>query len=134
MSQFGLVIQKAIYDKLSADLSYDVYDDVPQPRNAGRSLDFPYITIGEDIVTNADTDTVLRAEASITVHVWSRERGRLETKQIQTEIYNSLHRANLTETGYNFVNLNQVNALTQLDADGRTRHGIQEFKLIIEEV
>ena len=134
MSQFSLIVQKAIFDKLSADLAYPVYDDVPQPDSAGNSGDFPYVTIGEDIITTADTDDVLRADCSITVHVWSRKRGHFETKSIQGEIYNSLHRANLSAVGYNFVNINQVSSLSQIDADGHTRHGVQEFKLIIEEV
>jgi len=133
MTQFSVVIQQAIYDKLSADLSYPVYDDVPQPKDSGKKSDFPYITIGEDNLIYADTDESNRVEASIVIHTWSRYQGRLETKQIQGEIYDSLHRALLSAVGYNFVTITMQNATSAMDADGITRHGVQTFKLILEE-
>jgi hypothetical protein len=37
------------------------------------------------------------------------------------------------QAGYNFVIITEQNSTTQLDPDGRTRHGIQTFNLIIEE-
>lgn len=133
MTAFSLVIQQAIYDKLTTDLSRTVYDDVPQPADPGDDANFPYITIGEDSLTFADTDDSNRVEASITVHTWSRYQGKLETKQIQGEIYSSLHRAELVATGYNFVTITMQSTTSALDADGVTRHGVQTFKLILEE-
>lgn len=132
MSAFSLVVQQVIYDKLSADLTTPIYDDVIQPSNSGSKSDFPYITIGEDIFTYNDTDTDRSNLVSITIHVWSRQRGRKETKQIQSEIYDSLHNAELVSAGFNFVTITEQNSTTQLDADGITRHGIQTFNLIIE--
>lgn len=129
MANFETVVQKAIYAKLSADTSYAVYDDVPQETSA-----FPYITIGEDNHTFADTDTELMNRVSITVNTWSRYRGRKEIKEMQAEVYNALHRANLVEAGYNFVTITQESSISFLDADGITRHGVQTFNLLIEEI
>lgn len=134
MSSFELVVQKAIYDKLSADLAVPVYDSVPQSIDSGKKSDFPYISIGEDIHNTVDTDTELMNLVSITIHVWSRKEGRAETKQIQSEIYNSLHRANLVQAGYKFITITQENSTSFFDPDGHTRHGVQTFKLIIEEL
>lgn len=133
MTAFALVVQKAIYDQLSTDLATLVYDDVLQPSNSGNSADFPYITIGEDVLTYNDTDTDRSNNVSITIHVWSRKQGRLETKTIQSEIYDSLHNANIVQAGYNFVIITEQNSTSFLDPDGATRHGIQTFNLIIEE-
>jgi hypothetical protein len=134
MTSFALVTQKSIYDKLSADiLTIPIYDDVPQPSDGGKKTDFPYITIGEDVTTYNDTDTDRSVNVSITIHVWSRSRGRKETKEIQALIYDSLHNSNIVQAGYNFVIITEQNSTTQLDPDGRTRHGIQTFNLIIEE-
>jgi len=133
MTAFALVVQQAIYDKLTADLSTPVYDDVLQPSGSGNSSDFPYITIGEDSFTYADTDDSNRMDVSIVIHTWSRKQGRLEVKTMQSEVYSSLHRATLVQAGYNFVTITQQNSTSFLDADGVTRHGVQTFNLIIEE-
>ena len=139
MSAFETVVQTAIYQQLTGNAPLmaaikAVYDDVPQPNSSGDELDFPYVTIGEDVHTTIDTDLELMNQVSITVHTWSRFSGRSETKQIQGLIYDSLHRANLVQSGYKFINIAQVNSESQLDSDGFTRHGIQTFNLLIEEL
>lgn len=135
---FELVTQKAIYEALTANAdivsnSIPVYDAVPQSRSA-KNNQYPYITIGEDNHNSIDTDTENINQVSITVHVWSRQRGRAETKTIQGYIYNALHRARLQQSGYNFVNIMQDSSTSFYDADGITRHGVQTFNLIIEEL
>lgn len=139
MSAFETVVQTAIYDQLTNNAPLmavikAVYDDVPQPTSSGDDSDFPYVTIGEDVHTTIDTDTELMNQVSITVHTWSRYAGRAETKQIQGLIYDALHRANLVQSGYKFINIAQVNSESQYDTDGFTRHGIQIFNLLIEEL
>jgi len=131
---FETVVQKAIYSKLATDLSYPVYDNVPQPDDSGNKDDFPYVTIGEDNHVTIDTDTELMNQVSITIHTWSRYRGRKEIKEMQGAIYESLHRANLSEPGYKFINIAQVDSVSFLDTDGLTRHGVQTFNLLIEEL
>lgn len=128
---FETVVQQTILNKLKADLSQSVFDAVPQSSN---SSDFPYITIGEDIFSAGDTDTELMQNVSIVIHTWSRERGRKETKQIQGEIYTALNRANLVAVGYKFITITGEDSTSFLDADGFTRHGVQTFKLLIEEL
>jgi len=136
---FENVVQSAIYSKLASDTAVTnavtgIYDKVPQPNDSGLGSDFPYITIGEDIHNQIDTDTELMMQVSITIHVWSRYGGRKETKEIQGLIYDSLHRAKLTQTGYKFVTITLVDSQSFLDADGETYHGVQTFNLMIEEL
>ena len=135
---FELITQKAVFEALTtnADImanSIPVYDAVPQPQSVENSQ-YPYITIGEDNHNSIDTDTENMNQVSITVHTWSRSRGRAEAKTIQGYIYNTLHRANLTQFGYKFVNIMQDSSTSFYDADGITRHGVQTFNLIIEEL
>jgi len=134
---FESVVQQAVYEKLSNDVDLNaqivgVYDAVPQLEQPDN--EFPYVTIGEDVHTTIDTDTELMNSVSITVHVWSRFDGRSEAKKIQGLIYNALHRANLTYTGFKFVTITQTQSQTMMDADGHTRHGVQTFNLMIEEL
>ena len=138
MSNFETVVQKAIYNKLINDTALmavidNVYDDVPQV-NSGSEAAFPYVTIGEDSHTTTDTDLELSQQVSITIHTWSRFSGRSETKKIQGLIYDTLHRSNLAEEGYKFINIAQVTSESFLDSDGFTRHGVQTFNLLIEEL
>jgi len=139
MTAFGTVVQQGIYSTLT---SYSplmsavaaVYDDVPQPDDSGYASNFPYITIGEDIFTDISTDTELMSSVSITVHTWSRACGRKETKNIQSLIYNALNRVNISQAGYKFVNIHEAQSQSMLESDGKTRHGVQTFVLIIEEL
>lgn len=130
-------IQNTIYDVLSTTSAVtslaDVYDNVPQAADAGSDAAFPYITIGEDTLVEWDTDTELGADCTITIHTWSRYRGRKETKQIQGAIYAALHRANLTISGYNLVGIDWLQSESFMDTDGLTRHGVQTFRITIEE-
>lgn len=139
MTAFSTVVQTAIYDQLTnnAPLMAEitaVYDDVPQAIEAGDDAEFPYVTIGEDVFTDISTDLELMSLVSITIHVWSRTAGRAETKKIQGLVYDALNRANLVQSGYKFVNINNVSTESRLESDGFTRHGIQTFNLIIEEL
>jgi hypothetical protein len=139
MSSFETVVQDAIYDHLTGNVALmaavvAVYDNVPQPEDAGADSDFPYVTIGEDNHVAIDTDTELMDQVSITIHTWARRSGRSQIKQIQGLISTSLNRSNLLASGYKFINIARVDSQSFLDSDGFTRHGVQTFNLMIEEL
>lgn len=124
-------LQQAIYAALTNDTELmaeitGVYDSVPDNKS-----DFPYVTIGEDVLTEFDTDSGTGHTASITIHTWSRYNGRKEAKTIQGLIYDTLHNAPLPLTGYSMLLLRQETENTLLDPDGKTRHGVQTFESIM---
>lgn len=124
--------QTIVYQALTLDagvmaLVQGVFDHVPQ----GQA--FPYITIGEDIHSEWDTNSTLGSDCSITIHTWSRARGRAEIKAIQAEIYEALHRAEMTYPGYRIVSINWEGSQSFMDADALTRHGVQTFRVLIEQ-
>lgn len=135
---FETEIQSAVYGVLSGDSTLmasvtGVYDDVPQALDPGAAANFPYITIGDAQHQEWDTDTELGTDATVTVHIWSRYRGRKEVKDIQALIYGLLHRANLIVSGYNLVGVDWIQSDSFMDTDGLTRHGVQTFRITIEE-
>ena len=135
---FEVAVQSAVYAALiaNADIvaeSIPVHDAVPQPDSVENSQ-YPYITIGEDNHTQTDTDTEKTNMVSIDINVWSRQEGRAETKRRQGYINDALDRANLSFAGYKFINIMRDSSVTFLDADGITRHGVQVFNLMIEEL
>ena len=128
MSAWLWPVQKAIYDQIVNECTYPVYDDVPQ------NTDYPYITIGDDTSTEWDTVDKVGGESTLTVHTWSREAGRREIKKIMSEVYEVLHMHELDVPGYNVVLCRQEFAESlPVEADGRTRHGVQRFRVIIHD-
>lgn len=125
-------LQVAIRDRLLdfaplVDLVSAVYDHVPQ------DAAFPYIRIGEDTAIDFDTDTSVGTENTITIHSWSRYRGKKEVKEIQQAVYDALQRHALPLPGLNLVSIDFEFSETVLDADGLTRHGIQRFRVLIDQ-
>jgi hypothetical protein len=130
--------QKAIFEALTASAALmsmvvDVYDCTPQADDSGSDAAFPYITIGDDSISEWDTDTELGAEITLTIHTWSRYHGRSEMKEIQAEIYSILHRACLSVECYNLVGIEFLSSDSFMDPDGKTWHGTQTFRLTVEE-
>jgi len=134
------VIQQTIYNALVGNatlmgLIKGVYDHVQQPADAGDITAFPYITIGSDSVQPWDTDSSLGVEARVTINVWSRERGRKQTKAILDQVRTVLHYKNLTVTGGGgFVYCLLEYSETFLDPDGLTMHGVARYNLVIDNV
>ena len=91
------------------------------------------MVIGEAIHNEWNTDTDNGNEVSVTIHTWSRHRGRKEIKAIQHAIYLALHRQSLPITGYNFISCDFQDSQTFIENDGKTRHGVQTFKVLIDQ-
>lgn len=119
-------IQQAVYTRLAGQLSVPVYDHAPQ------DVAFPYVELGEIDAIPFDTDDSVGAETTVTIHTWSRYRGWKEVKEIQGRVYDALHRYNLPVAGAHLVTVEFEIGRTFLDADGLTRHGVQEFRIITE--
>ena len=124
--------QAALYNRLSTfpgllALVSTVADDIPQ---AGTN--FPYVSIGEASHSEWDRDVELGNDVSVVIHSWSRYRGRTEIKEIQNQVYLALNRANLSIDGYNFVSCDFEGSESFVDSDGKTRHGVQTFRILLD--
>lgn len=135
-------LQKAIFtrlknytdltDLLAGDPRFSgvpaVYDHVPQ------DTPFPYVVVGDDISIDFDTDDTAGSDSEVSIHVWSQFRGRSEVKKIQREIYNALHRHDLSVDGtVTTVTVEAQEARSFLEDDGLTRHGVMDFRVLLQE-
>jgi len=120
-------LQVAIYTKLTADITPLVYSDGGVPDNV-ESL---YVVIGNDTAIEWDTDGSTGFESTVTIHTWDTgSSGSYKLcKELMGNIYDSLHRASLTVTGYDVVGIDQELSESFIDADGLTRHGVQRFRI-----
>ena len=126
-------IQRAVYQALTTDPDLmdaikGVFDHVPQDQ------DYPYVNIGEDTSIEWDTDTSLGQQSTLTIHVWSREYGRREVKEIMALIYGVLHRSELEVDNGSVVTCEVEFVETFMEADGVTRHGVLRVRLVMDNV
>ena len=135
MSLFGNVIIQTVYSALIGNstlmalVNDSIFDHVPDKNP------YPFIAIGELIQTEDNTGSPEQGViASLTLHTYSRYDGRDETHEIQEEINRTLHRADLISSGVDFISIDHAQSQSFVDADGKTRHGIMEFKILITEI
>lgn len=125
-----LQLQKAVYNALvTAHAPTKVYDHVPQ------DAVFPYVVIGEGEAREFDTDTEIGQEHVVTIHHFDQASGRLSVKRMQKRTYDALHDVSLSlETGAALVLcLFDFHTSPAVDPDGKTYHGVSQFRAITTE-
>ena len=120
-------LQQAIYNALTGDATLmgmvqGVHDHVPQ------GAAFPYVTVGEGSARPWRAVGLDGVETTLILHVWSRERGRKQAKQIMAEMHRILDDADLAVPGHALIWLRFEFSETILDSDGITYHGIAWYQ------
>ena len=135
MSDHSFELQKTIFTTLNSDnaitstFSATVHDHVPQ------GTSFPYIVIGEETMTDESSAKTLDFNNfTLTIHIFSRNRGRKEAKQIMARIYELLHNQNLSVTGANHINTRFEFSDVIKENDGLTYHGVDRFMTILHDL
>lgn len=135
----NVALQTAIYTLLAADgplnaIIVGVYDEVPQAAESEDNTAYPFIVIGDDQLQPWNTDTELGFDATVSVVIYSRYRGRLEIKQIADALYDALNRVDLVVTGYQVLDCVVDNAGVDFSVlqDGVTRRGDFQFNVKFE--
>lgn len=133
--QLSEAVQRAIYATLKASSALSnafagpprVYDDVP------KNPAFPYITIGDDQITDdgSDGECVDAQEIFSTIHVWSRELGKIECKRINDAVRMALT-ADFAVEGFALTLAQFRDSRVLQDPDGITKHGIVTFRFLID--
>jgi len=124
-----LKLHEAIYNRLKDNLSYSVYDDVPE------NADFPYVSMGA--VTSSDwSDKFIPGMQVIsTIDLWSQYKGRKEVLEMTGAALQVLTSGDIDlspEFKAVWKGLDSLEII--IDIDGVTRHGILKYKLLIEEL
>lgn len=128
MAEFA--VQKGLFTALSG-VGLTVYDVQPQAADGGSAAAFPCVTVGTivfaawDVKENTGFDFIAR------IHTYSRSGSMKEAKDIQTAIYDRLHRGEITVTGYQLVDLLRETSDCMQEADG-SFHGVCEYRGLIE--
>jgi hypothetical protein len=125
-------LQKAVFAALVADSAVGaligdrIYDAPP------RAATFPYVSLGDARVADWSTATEAGAEHRVTLHVWSRERGKKQAYALMDAVQAALHDADLALDGNTLANLRFEFADIARDPDGITHHGAMRFRAVTE--
>lgn len=105
-----------------------VFDDVAQDTPA------PYVTVPDATLSDYSGDGFTGFNVLVTIHTWSDYRGSAEVKGLQGKIYDLLNRAELVVTGFNVLGCDSINGNVLRDPNGVTRHGVQQFRVLMTKV
>lgn len=135
MANANWELQKSLYGALVGDTDLTtlldgtkIYDDVPQ------GTSFPYVTIGESVTRDWSTGSEDGTEHILTLHVWSRSKGRRQVHEIMDAMETTLHDQNLVVAGHTLVNLRHELSEARRENDGETYHGIVRYRAVTEPV
>jgi hypothetical protein len=134
MSETLFAVQDAVYDTLMASATIQAVIG-----NPARLYDhvipgvlFPFVAFGDMQAEPFDTKDRTGMEQILSLHIWSRYRGRKEIKDISKAIYNVLHNASLTVTGHEFVSCQFAGAEMRFEDDGLSYHGILRYRVVTQ--
>jgi hypothetical protein len=106
-----------------------VFYHVPQNFNA-----YPYVVVYDIDLDSDNNDSTLAFDGVINIHTWSDKRDISVIGDIMKEVYNSLNRAEFIIDGYCLIDITQENEIVLRDPDGITLHGVQRFRIILQNV
>lgn len=125
----GAQVQKAIYDVLVAAsiCSGRIYDRVPD------GATYPYVTIGDESVSDQSNSCNPAWDVIADVHVWSRPDGasKAEVKAIGATVVNTVL-AMTTVSGFVLSRVDFETSLTRRESDGLTEHMICIFRVCVD--
>lgn len=127
-------LQKAIFAALLADSGLvatlgggKVFDHAPA------SAAFPYVTFGRASVYDWNTSTETGTEQLLTLHVWSKARGKKETLDIMERVRLALDGAPLELEGRHLIDLRLDYSEARYDDDLDVYHGQLRFRAVTED-
>lgn len=127
MSDPGLALQKALFDKLSASLTVPVFDAVPM------GTPYPYVTLDYEVSDNATPISGRKRENRLFyLSVWSDYRGQAEVKRINAAIAEALDEQPLALSTGTAVSVRVLRTSTNREPDGVTYMGSVTLRIITQ--
>lgn len=133
MTAAALELQKAIFAKLveNAELA-SLMGEVRLYDQAPANAVFPYLTFGRTSVYDWSTDTESGGEHLVTIHAWSKERGKSECHALLDAVRTALDDAALALDGHALVQLGAEYSEVRYEDDHDVHHGLARFRALID--
>lgn len=134
MSVAAAELQKALFDLLKGDTQLTaalggakVFEQVPA------NVMFPYLTVGRTSIYDWSTATERDSEQLLTLHIWSKARGKQETQAIMRFIRQRLDAVPLALGSHHLIKLRFEFAEIRHDDDFAVHHGLVRYRAVIED-
>ena len=122
----------AIYTRLNAQLTINVYDHVPQDL---ASSSYPFIRIDAIQTSNNDTDSENGFTATMQVVGFSQYRGIKEINTVADSVYDALEHWSFPDTAtYGISGIQESFRNIAVQPDGLTRNSVQQYEIIFEKL
>ncbi len=128
-------LQSALWQRLTANSALlailggpRLYDDVPQ------TTSFPFVTLGDIRSNDWSTQTQKGHEHFLTLHAWSRAKGRKQVQAILQALEAALDDAALVLQSHRLITFRLVFWDARREPDGETYHGLMRFRAVTEPV
>ena len=126
-------LQAALYATLIADEDLGrwvrgVFEVPP------RGTPFPYIVLGDDIVSDWSTKTFQGSEHRLTLHVWSQTSRLHEVKDLLSLVAGALGALPRDLDGFRLVNLQFLTSRVLPGEDALTHHGLLDLRVRLQTI
>ena len=127
MSDPGLALQKALFEKLTIALATPVFDAVPA------NTPYPYVTLDYETVDNTTPVSGKKRENRLFyLSIWSDYQGQAEVKRINGEISEALDEIALPLSTGTAVSVRVLRTETNREPDGKTYMGSVTLRIITQ--
>lgn len=133
MTSAALELQRGVFAALLADADLSaamgtvrLYDQAPA------NAKFPYLTFGRTSVYDWSTDTETGAEHLVTLHVWSKARGKSECHALIETVRGALDDAALALESHALIRLRTEYSEIRYEDDNDVHHGLIRFRALTE--
>lgn len=126
-------LQKAMFSALAGNAA--LLSALGGPKifdNAPAHAAFPYVAFGRSSVYDWSTSTESGVEQLVTLHVWSKGRGRKETLDIMESVRAALDQAPLDLDAHHLVDLRLEYSEVRYDEDVGVHHGLLRLRAVTE--
>jgi hypothetical protein len=127
-------LQKALFGALAGNTALvsalggaKIFDHAPA------NIAFPYVTFGRTSIYDWSTGTESGTEQLLTLHAWSKARGKKETLDIMECVRAALDQAPLDLDDHHLVNLRLEYSEARHDDDLDVHHGMLRFRAVTED-
>jgi len=122
----------AIYTRLNAQLTVNVYDQVPQDLS---SANYPFVRIDAIQTANNDTDSENGFSATMQIVGFSQYRGAKEINTMVDSVYDALQHWAFPDTAtYGISGIQETFKTIAVQPDGLTRNSVQQYEIIFEKL
>jgi len=122
----------AIYTRLNAQLTVNVYDQVPQDLSI---VNYPFVRIDAIQTANNDTDSENGFSATMQIVGFSQYRGVKEINTMADSVYDALQHWDFPDTAtYGISGIQETFKTIAVQPDGLTRNSVQQYEIIFEKL